>query len=81
MEEFSSCIEYFYLGVKIDKFDDNTTEIRNKIIQLRKLIKVLNLIWWNKVITKNIKLYIYKTIIQSVLTYGSEVWQIPNTLS
>ena len=28
-------------------------------------------------ITKNSKLYIYQTIIQSILVYGAEVWQIP----
>ena len=27
--------------------------------------------------TKNRKLYIYQTIIQSILIYGAEVWQIP----
>ena len=35
---------------------------------------------WNRrirhtVITKNIKLYTYQTIIQSILAYGVEVWQ------
>ena len=30
-----------------------------------------------KNITKNIKLYIYQTIIRSILVYGAEVWQIP----
>ena len=28
-------------------------------------------------ITKNRKLYIYQTIIQSILVHGAEVWQIP----
>jgi hypothetical protein len=32
---------------------------------------------WHKNITKNRKLYIYQTIIQSILKYGAEVWQIP----
>jgi len=27
--------------------------------------------------SKNRKLYIYQTIIQSILVYGAEVWQIP----
>jgi hypothetical protein len=37
----------------------------------------LNSVWWHKNITKNRKLYIYQTIIQSILVYGAEVWQIP----
>ena len=39
--------------------------------------RVLSSIWWHKNITKNRKLYIYQTIIQSILVYGAEVWQIP----
>jgi hypothetical protein len=31
----------------------------------------------HKDITKNRKLYIYQTIIQNILMYGAEVWQIP----
>jgi hypothetical protein len=40
------------------------------------LINALNSIWWNKNITKNRKLYIYQTIILSILMYGAEVRQI-----
>ena len=54
----------------------NTTEIKHKINQTRKAINALNSIWWHKNITKNIKLYTYHTIIQSILVYGAEVWQI-----
>ena len=56
---------------------DNETEIKRGISQARKAINVLNSIWWHKNITKNRKLYIYQTIIQSILVYGAEVWQIP----
>ena len=56
---------------------DNTTEIKHRISQTRKAIDALNSICWHKNITKNRKLYIYQTIIQSILVYGAEVWQIP----
>ena len=56
---------------------DNTTEIKHRISQTRKAINALNSIWWHKNITKNRKLYICQTIIQSILVYGAEVWQIP----
>ena len=42
-----------------------------------KAINALNSIWWHKNISKNRKLCIYKTIIQSILMYAAEVWQIP----
>ena len=69
--------ECTYLGIKTDQTGDNTTEIKYRINQTRKAIKVLKSIWWHKNITKNRKLYIYQTIIQSILMYGAEVWQIP----
>jgi hypothetical protein len=55
----------------------HTIEIEHRIGQTRKSINALNSIWWNKNITKYRKLYIYQTIIQSILMYGAEVWQIP----
>jgi hypothetical protein len=54
----------------------NTTQIKQRISQTRKAINALNSIWWHKNITKNRKLYTYQTIIQSILVYGAEVWQI-----
>jgi len=55
---------------------NNTAEIKHRINQTRKAINALNSIWWYKDITKNRKLYIYQTIIQSTLVYGADVWQI-----
>ena len=76
-EEIKPCIECTYLGTKIDDLGDKATEIKHRIGQTRKAINALNSIWWQKNITKNRKLYIYQTIIQSILVYGAEVWQIP----
>jgi hypothetical protein len=71
-------IEFIPLvGTKIDQLGDNTTEIKHRISETRKAINALNSVWWRKNITKNRKLYIYQTIIQSILVYGAEVWQIP----
>jgi hypothetical protein len=65
-----------YLGTKIDQLGDNTTEIKHRISQTIQAIHELNSIWWHNNITKNRKLYIYQSIIQSILMYGAEVWQI-----
>jgi hypothetical protein len=59
---------------------DNTAEIKYRISQTRKAINALNSIWWHKNITKSRKLYIYiylSKIIQSILMYVAEIWQIP----
>jgi hypothetical protein len=58
---------------------NNTTEIKQRIRKKRKTINALNSIWWHKNITKNRKLFIYQTIIQSILVYDVEVWQIPTS--
>ena len=42
-----------------------------------KTINGLSSIWRHKNINKNGKSYIYQTIIQSILVYGAEVWQVP----
>ena len=76
-EEIQPSTECTYLGTKIDQLGDNTTEIKHRISQTRKAINALNSIWWQRNITKNRKLYIYQTMIQSILMYGVEVWQIP----
>ena len=75
-EEIKPCTECTCLGTKIDQLGDNKTEIKHRISQTRKAINALNSIWWHKNITKNRKLYIYQTIIQSILVYGAEEWQI-----
>jgi len=78
-EEIKPCTECIYLGTKKDQLGDNTTEIKHRSNQTRKAINTLNSILWHKNITKNRKLYIYQTIIQSILVYGAEVCQIPTT--
>jgi hypothetical protein len=76
-EEIKPSTKCTYLGTKIDQTGDNTTEIKHRINQTRKAINVLNSIWWHKDIIRNRKLYVYQTIIQSILMYGAEVGKIP----
>jgi hypothetical protein len=57
---------------------DNKRETEHRINQTREVINALNSVWWPKNTTKNRKLYIYQTIIQSILKYGAEIWQIPS---
>ena len=76
-KEIKPRTECTYLGTKIDQLGDNTTEIKHKISQTRKAINVLNSIWWHKIITKTRKLYIYQTIVQSILVYGARNMENP----
>jgi len=78
-EEIKPCTECTYLGTKTDQSGGNTIEIKHRISQRRKAINALISNWWHKNNTKNRKLYLYQTIIQSILVYGAEVWKIPTT--
>ena len=40
-------------------------------------MNALNSVWWHKNIIKKRKLYIYQSVMWSILVYGAEVWQIP----
>jgi len=76
-EEIEPCTECTCLGTKIDQSGDDTTEIKHRISQTIKAINALNSTWWLRNINTNRKLYIYRTIMQSILMYGAEVRQIP----
>jgi len=57
-QEIKPCTECAYFGTKIDRSGDNTGEIKHRICQTRKVIDVLNSIWWHKNIIKNRNLYL-----------------------
>jgi hypothetical protein len=65
-----------YVGIKIDKNGNQNIEINCKITQAHKVMNALNLIWWSKHIKKS-EINICEALINSILTYGSEVWQTP----
>ena len=50
--------------------------MRNKLFwsKYRSTISMLNGILWDRHIKKETKINIYKTIVRSVLTYGTEMW-------
>jgi hypothetical protein len=76
-EEIKPSTECTYLDTKIDQAGDYTTDIKHRINRTRKAINALNSIWWHKDITKKQKIIYLSKIIQSILMYGTEVWQIP----
>lgn len=71
-----TCQEYKYLGVMVTKEGIRERDIINRSGQGRKSIQMLNSVLWSKDITKNTKKTIYKTITESITTYGSEVWVV-----
>lgn len=69
-----SCEHYKYLGVRVSQDGKMDQAIKDRNLQGRKAIAMLNRILWDQSISKEKKRMIYNTIIKSILTYGSEVW-------
>lgn len=75
-EIIKSCKEYKYLGLHITQDGTLDEAIRRRNIQGRKSIGLLNSILWDRSISKTNKHRIYNSIVKSITTYGSEVWQL-----
>jgi len=62
--------------VTLTKEGNSKEEIDNKIIHRRKAIGKLNSVLWNDKITMNTKKIIFSTTVESIVTCGSETWEI-----
>lgn len=71
-----SCSKYKYLGLNITNDGTLDEAIKERNVQGRKAIRMLNTILWDQKISKENKHRIYNTIVKSIVTYGSEVWQL-----
>ncbi|XP_030768204.1 uncharacterized protein LOC115891784 [Sitophilus oryzae] len=70
-------VEWFkYLGARITRMGLDKTEVSARIEQGRKIIGALNGIWWDKNIRPNTKVHIGRALVESVVTYGCEVWTL-----
>lgn len=65
-----------YLGVTFSKNGKSTQDVINKIGQGRRVINQLNSVLWSGKISKKIKITLYRTIVESITTYGAEVWEL-----
>ena len=72
-------VEHFkYLGVIIDNKGNQEKEINERICKANKTYQAIkNIIMNKREITTKIKVTVYKTILQPIITYGSETWVIP----
>jgi hypothetical protein len=70
------CDDYKYLGVTISGDGSSRKELSNRIGQAKQARNKLNSILCANNIKKQTKKRIYKTIVESILLHGSEVWEI-----
>jgi hypothetical protein len=68
-----------YLGKVINDSNDETEEIRARILAANEAYSSLQTIFRYKQIHRNNKIRLYKTLIKPVLCYGSVTWTLTQT--
>lgn len=66
--------EFKYLGAFVDRNGIGDREMRHRIQKARNVVGALNSIWWDKNINIGTKKRIGQTMVDTVLSYGCEVW-------
>ena len=59
-----------------DKSGSSGVEVEERIQKGRKVTRAFNSVWWDRGVSKKTKKRIYKSMVQSVVVYGSEVWDL-----
>lgn len=75
-QKIKQCSEYKYLGMKLSQNGSLDQAIKERNIQGRKAISLLNGVLWDKSVNKTNKTRIYNTIVKSIIVYSSEVWPL-----
>jgi len=65
-----------YLGMVINDINDEMEEIQARILAANKAYSSLQTIFRSKHIHRNNKIRLYKTLINSILCYGSVTWTL-----
>lgn len=74
--DFQGCSEFKYLGVTITKDNIELVEIENRIAAANRCFWAVQKLMSKKILSRTTKLRIYKTIIEPVILYGSEMWSL-----
>ncbi|KAF2889505.1 hypothetical protein ILUMI_16668 [Ignelater luminosus] len=77
-ETIKTCTEYKYLGTIISNTGEIDIDIEEKIIKERRATKALHGTMYNRHLTKETKRKIFHTVIESITTYGGEMWPLTN---
>lgn len=71
---FGSVNEFVYLGSLITNNNNITAEIVKRILSANKCYFGLLKYFCSKILSRNIKILLYKTLLRPILIYGSETW-------
>lgn len=76
LRQIRKCEEYKYLGSILSNKGSSERDIRYRVQQGQKSVRVLNSLLWSNRLSLNTKMTIYRSIVEPILTYGSESWQM-----
>jgi Reverse transcriptase (RNA-dependent DNA polymerase) len=74
--DIKKCSEFKYLGSVFSKEGTSKKDICYRTQQGRNSIRILNSLLWSNQIRLSTKMTIYQAIVEPILTYGSECWQL-----
>lgn len=73
-ERIKKVNNFCYLGTILEKGGTSDMDINQKINNGRKVIGMLNSVLWSRNIICSTKRIIFKSILQSIVLYGAEMW-------
>ena len=73
---FESVDSFRYLGVRFDKFKDSEEAVMDRIQAANRAYFVNLKLFRSRLLSRTVKLRLYKTIIRPVLTFGCELWTL-----
>lgn len=75
-KKISRCTEYKYLGFVITEEGNTKGAMQYRLQQGRTAIRLMNSLLWSNNLKLNTKISLYKTIVEPIMSYGSECWQL-----
>ena len=76
LRNIKHCEEYKYLGSKISREGTSDRDITSRVQQGQRCVRILNPLLWSNKLTLKTKMTIYGSIVEPILTYGAECWQL-----
>ena len=71
---FKRADNFKYLGTMVNKMNKRSVELKDRLIMANRAYHGLQNHMISRNISRNIKIFLYKTLIRPVLTYGAETW-------
>jgi hypothetical protein len=74
---FKSVDNFKYLGTMVSKMNNRSVEVNARLAMVNRAYYGLQNHMKSRIISRNTKTLLYKTLIRPVLTYGAETWVLP----